>query len=193
MPSIFAQRAFQPPNKRHIYTNTEKSKIEASIAVDKSTKARSAKFYYWFDNKAIQITQGGYSGNLLHGPYAEYYYPENSLLQKGCFKKGLKHGIWNHWDVSGILKEKAEWKNGKLVRSRYLYDADGNLSKVEMYRNGALRSYQRIDHDTSVGKRVYIHPDTSSRKNVFVLAERWVKSTKNNMFKKRKNDKNRTK
>lgn len=81
------------------FTKPVKKKIEPNIS----------KNYYWFSAHAIRITQGGYSGKLLNGPYTTVYLNKN-LKEQGSFKDGLKEGNWRTWYPNGNLKETVAWK-----------------------------------------------------------------------------------
>jgi len=76
---------------------------------------KSDRFYYWYSGNAIHSTQGGFSGRLLNGLYAEYYLNKN-LKEQGIFKKGLKDGVWKKWNENGTLSNTTTWKNGLEVQ-----------------------------------------------------------------------------
>lgn len=171
---VLAQKDFKPSRRRIVHTGTETSKIDATIIIDRHPKASPQKTYYWFDNRVIHSTRGGYSGTLLNGQYVEYYYPENNLLTKGSFRNGLRHGTWSIWDVNGILRERSEWHNGNLVNLKHLYNTTGQLCKIETYKKGKLHAFQSVDNDTMLGPRIYIHPDTPKKNFVSYLHKKTV-------------------
>ena len=71
-------------------------------------------YYYWYNANTIHISQGGFSGKLLNGPYIEYYTDKN-LKEQGNFKKGLKDGVWKSWNEEGTLTSVTNWKRGSEV------------------------------------------------------------------------------
>ncbi|WP_423147916.1 toxin-antitoxin system YwqK family antitoxin [Rubrolithibacter danxiaensis] len=95
------------------------------------------KHYYWYSANHISITQGGYSGKLLHGTYTDYYLNKN-LKEKGKFNKGLKKGEWLSWYESGHLKDRYSWNSGKKNGKYSLYDTEGRLKEKGKYRNDLL-------------------------------------------------------
>lgn len=95
------------------------------------------KKYHWYSNNQIKITQGGYSGKLLHGNYSDFYF-NNNLKEQGHFDMGLKTGEWNSWTVQGTLAEKMNFKEGILDGDFYKYNGLGVLSESGKYKNGNL-------------------------------------------------------
>ncbi len=76
------------------------------IAVSRE-KPDLEKTYTWYMKNSIQVTQGNYSGKLLHGTYTKYYWKTNQLAEKGDYKYGLKEGAWQEWNNNG--KYIREW------------------------------------------------------------------------------------
>ena len=94
--------------------------IQADLKpVESSPNIKSDRRYYWYSANAIHSTQGGFSGRLLNGLYAEYYLDKN-LKEQGTFKKGLKDGLWKKWNDDGTLSNKSIWKNGLEVQPNKL-------------------------------------------------------------------------
>lgn len=96
------------------------------------------KSYAWYDKGLINITQGDYSGRLLHGQYVAYYAVSKQLKEKGGYTYGLKRGKWLVWQSNGQLLESQHWysglKNGKTI----VYDSLGKEKQKVKYRNGVL-------------------------------------------------------
>jgi hypothetical protein len=82
--------------------------------------------YYWFQAQRILCTQGGASGQLLHGGY-EAFYDSKQLAEKGKFRKGLKDGVWKYWDTWGHLERVERWRNGKKNGKQLYYDGKGSV------------------------------------------------------------------
>jgi len=74
-------------------------------------KIKNDRYYYWYLNKVIHSTQGGYNGQLLNGHYVAFY-PDKNLKEEGNFKKGLKDGEWKSWNPKGDLTSVATWNEG---------------------------------------------------------------------------------
>jgi len=86
--------------------------IRADILPFKSApKIRNDRYYYWYFNKVIHSTQGGYNGNLLNGHYVAFY-PDKNLKEEGEFKRGLKDGEWKTWNPKGDLTGVTYWSEG---------------------------------------------------------------------------------
>ncbi len=100
-------------------TATDKTIVANVNEVDDISSPKVGLFYFWYYAGGIHSSQGGYSGKLLDGTYAEYYLSKG-LKEQGTFKRGLKNGIWKSWNEDGILKEAIKWKNGKVVKDKYV-------------------------------------------------------------------------
>jgi antitoxin component YwqK of YwqJK toxin-antitoxin module len=97
---------------------------------EKGVKSYSEdKFYYWSKAQKVIATQGGSSGQLLHGTY-ESCYSNKQLKEKGTFYKGQKDGVWSLWNEKGFLLRKENWRKGILHGKQFTYDQSGNLTKV---------------------------------------------------------------
>jgi len=81
---------------------------------DENPKIKPGLFYYWYSAGEIHATQGGFSGRLLNGRYAEFYLNKN-LKQQGNFKTGLKTGIWKTWKEDGTADQVTRWEKGVIV------------------------------------------------------------------------------
>ena len=89
--------------------------IRADIVPYKSDpKIKNDRYYFWYLNKVIHSTQGGYSGQLLNGHYISYY-PDKNLKEEGDFKRGLKDGTWKTWNQKGDLTSVVTWDEGMTV------------------------------------------------------------------------------
>jgi antitoxin component YwqK of YwqJK toxin-antitoxin module len=95
------------------------------------------RFYYWYSGNSIHSTQGGFSGRLLNGRYAEYYLNKN-LRQQGAFKKGLKDGTWRSWNDSGLLLESYTWVKGVKSGKFSLFDDHGERKQSGVYHQNLL-------------------------------------------------------
>jgi antitoxin component YwqK of YwqJK toxin-antitoxin module len=91
-----------------------------------------SKFYYWFKAQKVMATQGGSSGQLLHGSF-ESFYTNKQLQQQGKFNKGLKDGEWNYWRENGVLLRTENWSKGTLSGMQYVYNEAGIEIKNTYY------------------------------------------------------------
>lgn len=78
-------------------------------------KLRANRYYYWYSNSKIFVTNEGVYGNIIDGDYFVFY-PTGQLKCHGFIKKGLKHGYWRQWSTDGKLSSKVKYRNGKLVK-----------------------------------------------------------------------------
>ena len=113
--------------KNKISINHDDGRLESFYITDDNTKPRSEKFYYWYQSRKIQKTQGGFSGKLLHGSYQEFS-GNKQLLRQGFYKKGLPHGEWKFWSDNQHLIKEEQWNKGRLNGQVSLYNEKGILS-----------------------------------------------------------------
>lgn len=100
----------------------------------KETKAKDSKHYYWYKSGEIHSSQGGSSGNVLHGEFTKSY-KNNNLAEKGSFKNGLKNSVWKRWYKNGQLYEIAQWKNGLRLGDYMQFSENGKVSIRGHYKN----------------------------------------------------------
>ena len=75
----------------------------------------NSKKYNWYNanTNTFGRTEGGNSGNLLHGKY-KMYYPNGSLKVDGSYKMGLAEGEWKYWDSKGNLISTVKYKDNDV-------------------------------------------------------------------------------
>ena len=105
------------------------------------------KFYYWYANNTISITQGGYSGRLLNGLYSDFFLDKN-LKEEGTFDDGLKEGLWRSWFPGGLLESSLHYSKGILKGGFSRYASSGKLLQEGNYKNGKLHG-SVINYDSS--------------------------------------------
>ena len=70
---------------------------------------------YWYDYDSRNIKKNRNidrkNGVILHGPY-EKYRLDGTVLEKGIFYKGTKHGRWTKYDNKNILLDKKKYFKG---------------------------------------------------------------------------------
>jgi antitoxin component YwqK of YwqJK toxin-antitoxin module len=104
------------------------------VAVSKE-KPQSEKTYTWYMKNAVLVTQGNYSGKLLHGTYTKYYCKTNQLAEKGDYKYGLKEGVWQEWNSNGTLSSNVTYKKGVKKGEAVFYDSSGNIVEKCIFKN----------------------------------------------------------
>lgn len=107
------------------------------VPIESDPAVETDKLYYWSSGNAIHTTQGGFSGKLLNGSYAEYYLNKN-LKVRGQFKGGLKDGVWKNWNENGILTELYHWDKGERSGKFELFGNDGKMRQTGYYNNDLL-------------------------------------------------------
>lgn len=99
-----------------------------------------AKTYYWYKSQVVLGTQGGSSGQLLHGLF-ESFYDNKQLCQKGEYTKGLKQGEWNYWRRDGTLVKTEHWSAGRQTGEQLDYTDKGILRKRTVIHGRKTTSY----------------------------------------------------
>lgn len=124
---IYAQQE-SITNRHHIQKEGESFYF---FVTDKEPNFDNSKFYFWYRAQRIRETQGGASGELLHGKF-EVYFENKQLKEKGEFKKGLKNGNWKSWFKDGSLKSTTNWSKGRL-KAVNLFADNGELKSKTKY------------------------------------------------------------
>lgn len=119
-----------------IYINTPDSSVKASVTDQPGKSIQTGRTYHWYASNQLCVTNGAYSGRLLHGLYSSFY-PNHFLLSQGQFCSGLKDGCWKRWLPDGSLHEVIHYKNGQLHGTYELYSSSGYLMQRIYYRKGA--------------------------------------------------------
>ncbi|MDN3668637.1 hypothetical protein QWY93_04775 [Echinicola jeungdonensis] len=122
---------------------------------------------YWYnaDDKVIRDSNfDPGKGYLLHGPYERRI--DDSVMEKGMYYFGTKHGRWMTFDRKNILQNKAYFNEGWPVDSRITYynRQDQKLEKItpisydlkegyyyHFYENGQIAVKGEYHYDEKVG------------------------------------------
>ncbi len=96
--------------------------------------------YFWHRNGKFFSTQGGYSGNLLHGAYEEFD-KSGRLKVIGHFNWGAKDGIWKFWNRSGAIACLEYWKKG-FLQKKETRDSDSII--ISHYRKNQQHGRQIV-------------------------------------------------
>lgn len=147
---------------------------------------RKNRFYFWYKSQKVMCTQGGSSGQLLHGNF-ESFYDNKQMSKKGKFHKGLKTGEWLYWRMDGTLIRTEHWKKGRLAELRTTYDMDGSFKNHIEYKRNVTRFENPdsivIEQLNSHKKTIYLKDADGNvkRKESFKNNELhgWVKSYEN--------------
>ncbi len=132
------------PSTRPIVINEKGVRTEANISLENEPRNTSGDcFYYWHHANKIMVTQGGYSGELLHGEYRTFYRSEQ-LKESGTFKQGLKNGKWTEWAENGYITKIVHWNRGIRHGETIDYDAKGEIKKITVYANGKVINLEEL-------------------------------------------------
>ena len=105
----------------------------------KDGQLKSGVQYTLLSAKPIEI-------NLSKKPFIVTSY-EGKTIINGAFEKGKKEGEWSHYFLSGILKDKEIYKNGKRFGTSYSYEKNGTLNYITHYVNDSISGvYESYDN-----------------------------------------------
>ena len=105
--------------------------------------------YFWYYKHDIHHTQGNWDGLLLDGSYRVFDKNYN-LIEKGRFRNGLKHGVWQKWNSTGKLVQMENWTKGLLNGPYMLYFEDSSTVKKGNYKKSKLNGRQYILQNDSI-------------------------------------------
>ncbi len=94
----------------------------------------------WFDNGHRKLA-ANYDVGLLHGPYREYAYSNDSLITLGQFAYGEKEGEWISYYNTGGVRDKKYYLKGKREGEFISYDTLGLITKQGMMQADTVYSY----------------------------------------------------
>lgn len=145
---------------RKVTVNYPDHTVTAYLKPVQAIATDSQLSYTWFSGHYIRITQGGYSGRLLHGYYQDFYLSKN-LKEAGGYKNGLKEGVWKSWNEEGLLKEEVKWKHGLKHGKQLLYPGIKNAAgadsvQVMKYRKGKVVQPKRFFPKIKIGTPAFI-------------------------------------
>jgi len=156
--------------KVHLYQDRYKTIFTVG---DYTGSPKRDKFYHWYGTQQIRVTQGGYSGKVLHGVYTRYY-PDNNLAEKGAFKNGLKKGIWQSWYGDGTEQRESMWKDGEETGAFRLWDQQGQLLEQGYLhkgkRHGKVQAWNKDTHafaDQYFDRGKEISKEEYQQRNIF--------------------------
>jgi hypothetical protein len=103
--------------------------------------------YHWLKGRELHMTEGGYAGKLLHGPFTVYD-PNGQLRESGRYRLGLKDGEWRTWNADGRLQQLQQWNDGRREGRSLAFDSAGRPMRLERYRHGVLRKVKALQSDS---------------------------------------------
>ena len=68
----------------------------------------------------------------------ECYYPNGNKMERREMKDGKVHGSWKRFYENGVLGYETQHNESKLDGKSVIYDYDGNIKKVIVYKNGNI-------------------------------------------------------
>ena len=122
---------------------------------------------YWIDVKNKVIRKKDFdptTGYLLHGPYEKTI--GETVIEKGMFYFGTKHGVWMSYDSKNILLDKSHYSEGwpKQTRVTYYNRSEKQIEKIipieyeleegnfhHFYKNGQLAVTGEFQYGEKVG------------------------------------------
>jgi len=93
---------------------------------------------------------------LPDGDWKVVYGKDSIILIKGRYRNKRKHGIWESYDVDGILWKSENYKKGKLVDTTKLYYRNGSISHELTYQSKGLTKIEYYAYDGGL-KKTEIH------------------------------------
>lgn len=93
-----------------------------------------SKNYYWFKGGTIHHATSGIAGELLNDKFVKMYHT-NQLAEQGCFRNGLKKGLWKTWHKNGNLETTQRWSGGVRSGTFQRFDTLGILTEKGIYTN----------------------------------------------------------
>ncbi|GEM68742.1 hypothetical protein SMI01S_23480 [Sphingobacterium mizutaii NBRC 14946 = DSM 11724] len=181
--------------KNRITINHDERRLESFYITDEKTIVRSEKFYYWYQSRKVQRTQGGFSGKLLHGSYQEFS-GNKQLLKQGFYRKGLPHGEWKYWSDSQHLLKEEHWSKGNLNGLVSLYNENGVLSRKGPMKdaqwNGKIQVLDTVVNDYQwkyYREGIEISAEEYIDKNIFRRTANFFNSLWDKVFLGNRNDK----
>lgn len=166
---------FDVLNYKHTVSQQDQVQTFYVSSGEKKVKVINDRFYHWYSKNKLVVTQGGYEGKLLNGPYVVTF-PNKNIKEKGVFKDGLKTGEWKKWLENGNLNSLHHYKKG-IYQGKYIeYDPNGIIIGVGNYRNGNLHGNvsTRVSPD-SLDTRKYKNGKVIKPFKINDLAKRFFK------------------
>ncbi len=159
----------------------------------KENNIKNNRIFYWFKGGLIHSTQGGFSGELLHGEFKKHYH-SNQLAESGKFKKGLKIKLWKTWHKNGNIETTQNWSDGLQAGTYTRYNENKVLVEKGSYnfgkKNGKWIDFIKKDTVFFKNGELYIPKPKLTKEEKKTLKEKEKKEkelNKSNNHKKKSN------
>ena len=137
----FTNRAIEgavSPPTRPIVLKDNGIEIQTNVSLEHiNQQTDGRKFYYWLNGKKLMITQGGCSGDMLHGSFQSFY-NNKQLKESGELVFGVKHAKWTEWTDDGYITKIVHWKEGIRHGETIHYLPTGKIKDVVVYQGGQI-------------------------------------------------------
>ncbi|MCH7412905.1 hypothetical protein MM213_05360 [Belliella sp. R4-6] len=141
---------------------------------------------YWYDQKDRIIRSKDFDpskGVLLHGPFEKYL--NETVIEKGMFYFGTKHGTWLTFDAKSVLLDKGHYNEGWPKDSRTTYYDENNkvIEKItpveyELKEGNFYHFYQNgqaaVIGEYKYGEKVGIWTEYWDTKNTTAIRKREI-------------------
>lgn len=143
-------------NLRKVTVSRGDTLIVAGILTsEKVNRFDRQAYYHWYSSNKTHINQGAYTGNLVHGEYLELD-AQGRMIVMGNFNYGLKNGQWLQWYPDGSLYQSACWKKGYLHGGFSSFNSSRAITFHGRYRAGKPRGSFFILEDGIPHKSFYL-------------------------------------
>lgn len=88
-------------------------------------------------NRTSYTIESEYKDGLLNGPYSETYVT-GAIKKKGVYKNGKEEGVWIFNKPDGMPEREIAYKEGKKNGELKKFFTDGTVSDIETYKNEKL-------------------------------------------------------
>jgi antitoxin component YwqK of YwqJK toxin-antitoxin module len=155
-----AQQPEWAPITREVIIVQGDSSIRAKVLIKQQSIAVNEKaMYYWHNKGQINRNIGGYTGELLHGDYFVFD-NQKRLVTQGIFDHGLMTGKWKFWYPNGQLHYLQNYKKGMLDGIQEVYDQNGNLSSVNLFKEGKIVPADKVKSKKKNRNKMEVVSDT---------------------------------
>ncbi len=98
-------------------------------------KSREGRWFYYFTNSGVVMSEENYLNGKLHGVVRNYY-KNGKMTEEAIYKNNIRNGYSKVYTESGSLIEEVSYLNGKLEGEGKYYDLKGQLKEKGMYKDG---------------------------------------------------------
>lgn len=136
--------------------------------------------WVFYNEAGEKVTEITYRNGKKHGPYRAYR--NDVLYEEAEFDNEVKVGEVLYYYPTGELHKRIPFENGKEQGNGFEYDREGRIITLLSYREGFLRSADKVNRFDERGKKrgpwVRFHPN-----GVLAYEGRFMNDLKNGIFK----------